>query len=196
MPFDSSLSYAFRMCGGISTAIEGARLVREDRFKRVVWAWDQLSGRDRLAVKLETLLEAAEIGTSEFLSHVVPAIYQRNVDIAQMVSAVHHPAIVEASVVAAQFSDGFQDRKMLLEASGFAPKGGGVTINNSNSQTTQMAVIQGGHAGSGLPSFEARAMDLGRALEVPLEEQFQLPAPRPSQVIDIPHATLEPSVQS
>lgn len=184
-PFDSTLSFAFRQVGGIQTAIEGARLVRGDeRFRKLIWAWDQLGERDKRNARLEDLLEGCEISPVEFLSFVVPEIYRRGVDIAQLVSAVNHPRIVEASVIAAQHDTGFADRKLLLEASGFAPKGAGVTINNTNSLTSQTAIV--GHAGSGMPSFEARAMDLGKALQEPLEEQYRLPAPKPSQVIDIP----------
>ncbi len=187
MPFDSSLSYAFRMVGGIETAIAGARLVRGDeRFAKLLWAWENLGERERRGVKLEDLLAGCEIGAAEFLGFVVPEIYRRNVDMAQLVAAVNHPRIVEAAVVAAQMTDGFSDRKMLLESSGFLPKGQGVVINNNNAVDNRSVNLSGGHAGSGLPAFEARAMDLGKALQEPLEEQYQLPAPRASAVIDVP----------
>lgn len=187
MPFDSSLSYAFRMVGGIETAIAGARLVHgEERIKKILWAYDQLSERDKRAVRLEDLCAAVEMAPSEFLAYVVPEIYRRGVDMAQLISAVAHPRIVEASVIAAQMSDGFSDRKLLLEASGFLPQKNGLVINNSNNQTTQTAIVAGGHAGSGMPSFENRAMDMGKALQEPLEQQFRLPAPTKEQVIDIP----------
>lgn len=196
-PFDASLSFAFRSSGGIETAMAGASLVKgEPRFKKLVWAWDQLSDRDRRVVKLEDLLSGCEISPDEFLSFVVPAIYRRNVDMGQLIAAVSHPQIVQAAIVSAQMDDGFKDRELLLTANGFLPtkQGASISIQNNNSVNASASAAAVSSGGSGMPSFESRAMEMGKALQEPLETQYRLPAVRPSEVIDVPCAPVPETI--
>lgn len=150
-PFEATLAYAFRAIGGKATAIEGARLLSDqDAFKRIVFAWDNLSAHDRTEIRLEDLCAAAEITPEFFLSQVVPAMWKRNVDIGKLVGGAAVVPVVEAVAARAQGAFGMPDAKMILDMNGMLPTSKGISIAIDNSRKT-VNVKQGP---SSLPSFE------------------------------------------
>lgn len=143
LPFEATLAYVFRGSGGKATAINAARLLihADERFKRLVYAYDNSSTTDQSAIRLEDLCEAAEMSPDEFLAATIPALWKRNVDIGRTIAAISHPAIVEAAIKSAT-SNGFaavQDRKMLFDHTGFLPTKAGPSINIDNSHKTLVA---------------------------------------------------------
>lgn len=167
MPFESTLSFAFRSCGGKPTAINGARLVEDPRFARVVWAYDQATERDKEKMDLEELCKAADIPSDEFLGAVLSALWKRSIDIGKLTAIVAHPRIVEATIEAAQGKFGMPDRKMLLDHAGFLPQPKGQTINvGVDARTAVSTTIE---VGKGLPSFEDEGKKLNSAMRTEMK---------------------------
>jgi hypothetical protein len=154
-PFEATLAYAFRAVGGKATAIEGARLLGDNPpFQKIVFAWDNLSDGDRERIRLEDLCAAAEITPSQFLSAVVPAMWQRNVDIGKLVGGAAVVPVVEAVAQRAQGAFGMPDAKMIFDMNGMLPTSKGIAINIDNSKKT----VNVKNGPSALPSFEESVM--------------------------------------
>lgn len=160
LPFESTLAYVFRGSGGKTTAVNAARLVMhtDERFKRLVYAFDTASPTDQSALRLEDALEACEILPDEFLKTIIPALWTRNVDISKVMAAIAQPQLTEAAIKNATTggSFGFQDRQALLQAGGLFPAKPGMSINVDASHKTLVQSNSGTvelHEGPKLPAF-------------------------------------------
>ncbi len=163
LPFEATLAYVFKGSGGKVAAVNAARLLAEDdeKFKRFIYAWDSGTDKDRGAIRLESLCEAAELTPDEFLARIIPALWKRNTDISRVIAAIAQPQVVAATIDVATTGGSFgaRDRQMLLEASGFLPsKQSTISIDNSqkhiHANVTDMS--SGGKQiqdGPGMPSF-------------------------------------------
>lgn len=187
LPFEPTLAYAFRSIGGKESAIGAARLLsdKDPKFLRVVTAYDVLSDADKGKVRVEDLCAGAELTPGEFLGAVTTALWERNADIGRLIAAVNHPRVIESTIEHSASPFGGQDRKMLLEASGFLPTSKGIAINIDNSKKTLNA-----GAGTttieqvGLPSFEEDGTDLMTAIRG--DQAKALPPPSQKQLVAVP----------
>ena len=205
LPFESTLSYVFRNSGGKEAAVEAARLVLENngadvRFQRFISAYDSLTYTDRQTIKLESLLAAADLSPSDYLREVIPALFQRNIDIGRLIAAVNHPRVVEASIASAELPSGVQDRKMLHEHMGFVQPAKGINIGIDNRR--QSVSINGGQAEGGgaigLPSFEEEGVSLTQALRGDASKNSvgrALPAPTQAQIVSVPEDIIDAEVE-
>ncbi len=200
LPFESTLAYVFKGSGGKQTAIEAARMIQDEdeRLKKVVFAWDEATERDKEKIKLEDLCSAADITPDEFLGLIIPALWRRNLDIGKLIAAMAHPQVVEASIKAAQTTWGTLDRQMLHTASGFLPTKAGQQINIDNRKQTVVAGGQGkvsDTSAPGLPSFEAEMIEGAEVLRGDAGRdsvgQKRLPAPKESQAVMVPGDVLD-----
>lgn len=187
LPFEPTLAYAFRSIGGKESAIGGARLLAEtdQRFLRIVVAYDSLSTANKGTTRLEDLCAGAEITPGEFLGLVTTALWERNADIGRLIAAVNHPKVIESTIQHSQSPFGGGDRKMLLEAAGFLPTSKGVSINIDNSKKTLNT--SGGTTtieSVGLPTFEQDGMELMTAIRG--DQTKALPPPTPQQAVLVP----------
>ena len=203
LPFESTLAYVFKGAGGKLTAIEAARMAQDEdeRLKKMVYAWDQATQRDKDNLKLEDLCSAADVRPDEFLGLVLPSLHRRNMDISRIIASMAHPKIVEAAVASAQTTWVSLDRQMLLSQSGFLPTKNGPSINIDNRKQTLVAgnggkvSVEDGTAG--LPSFEQDAIEGAQVLrndEGAGSVKRLLPAPRESQGVAVPGEILDAEV--
>lgn len=195
LPFESTLAYVFKGVGGKLTAVEAARMAEGDdpRLKKMVFAWDSATQRDRDTIKLEDLCAAAEILPDEFLGIIIPALFRRNMDIGRLMAAMAHPQVVEASIAAAKTTWGTLDRQMLHTQSGFLPTKAGQQINIDNRKQTLVSNGGGKVADTsktGLPSFEQDAIEGAEVLRGDASashtSQLRLPAAKESQAVNVP----------
>ena len=167
MPFEATLAFAFRAVGGKKTAIEGARLVEADdvRFKRLVYAYDNLSPHDQETIRLEDLCLAAEITPDFFVGLVVPALWRRNVDIGKLIGGMAIAPVLEATAARAQGAFGMPDAKMIFDMNGMLPTSKGINIAIDNSKKT-VNVGKGveGINSPGMPTFEASVLQSTQAI--------------------------------
>lgn len=170
LPFEATLAFAFRGVGGKKTAIEYARLAAqvEPRFKKLVWAYDELSAMDQEKIRLEDLCAGAEILPTEFLGMIAQVAYSHNLDVANIIAAVHHPRIVEATIAnAIENPYGTEDRKMLHAHHNFVPQPKGTTISINNQPQAIAAAnskIVAMEGTGGLPSFETEGIEIAQAI--------------------------------
>ncbi len=188
LPFESTLAFVFRGAGGKTTAIEAARLQEntDSRFRKLVYAYDSLVERDKIAVRLEDLCGAAEILPDEFLGLTIPALWRRNVDIGKLIAAVHHPRIVEKTAQLAQSPFGGADRKMMLDHAGFLPqKGPLVSIDQRRLNIGSGGGVQDTSLPA-LPSFEEDGKEILQAIRGDESATRALPPATPAQEVVVP----------
>jgi hypothetical protein len=187
LPFEPTLAYAFRSIGGKESAIGGARLLAESdqRFLRIITAYDTLSASDQSSIRLEDLCIGAEISPGEFLGLVTKALWERNADIGRLIAAVNHPQVVENTIQHSASPFGGGDRRMLLEASGFLPTSKGIAINIDNSKKVLNAGGTTTIEEVSLPTFEEDGLETMTALRG--DQTKALPPPSPKQLVQVPN---------
>jgi hypothetical protein len=204
LPFEASLAFAFRRIGGKSVAIEYARLSArfDEKFEKLVWAYDQLSQSDQEKIRLEDLCASVELSPSEFLGTVTRAAYSHNLDVANLIAAVNHPRVVEATLASAIDNPyGTEDRRMLHQHHGFLPQPKGQTIQINNqpqafaaANAKAAAASEASSTGPGLPTFEQDGIEIVQAIRgdagvglasLPQPARAALPA-APEHIIDVP----------
>lgn len=207
LPFSSTLSFAFRHLGGTAAAIEAARMVSEkdERFKKLVFMWDETAESNQSKLKLEVLCSMNDISTGEFLGLTSAALYDRNIDIGNLIAAANHPRVVEATVENATKANGFMDRQMLHQHHNFLPlnKGMSINIDNSKKQVNVgpgQGVLSEGQLAPriALPSFEDETMSSTRAIRgdagMGSVGQKRLPAPSSQQAVVVPTDIIDAEV--
>lgn len=166
LPFQATLAFAFRGAGGKATAVEYARLAApiDERFLRFIAAYDKLSATDQNEVRLEDLCRAAEILPHEFLGGIAAIAHKYNVDVGNLMAAIHHPEIVEATIESAKSPFGTDDRRMLHAHHGFlpSPKGNTVNVPIQINQGSGQAQVSQGASPSTLPRFESDIRDIAQ----------------------------------
>jgi hypothetical protein len=157
-----TLAYAAsRLPGGKWTFIDFARLCQDECVKALVYRWDTLSHYDQRRTSLEALCEAVGVEPAKLLGEVVTAAYGYNQDVSNLVAAVMHPKVVQASIDRALEPDGIEDRRFQFQHSGFLPSPRGPAVNEYNSMRPTAAVSV---ENSGLPRFEDGVIATSRML--------------------------------
>lgn len=205
LPFNSTMAFIYRHVGGVPAAIEAARLVAEkdERFKLLVFTYDECAESDKHKLKLEVLCGQAAITQGDFIGMTMSAMHERNLDIGNMIASAAHPRVIEATIENATKANGFMDRQMLHQHSGFIPTAKGMTIINDNSRKTlnagspmqQIPATEGGSMRLGMPSFEDETMQATRAIRgdagVSSVGQKALPAPTEAQAVVVPVSNIQ-----
>ena len=199
LPFISSMAFIYRHVGGVPAAIEAARLVAEkdERFKMLVYVYDECPDSDKPRLKLEVLCSQSNITQGDFIGMAMAAMHERNLDIGNMIASAAHPRVIEATVENATRANGFMDRQMLHQHHGFIPtaKGTSITIDNSKKVLNaggapQTPLTEGSVTRLGMPSFEEETMSATRAVRgdagMGFVGQKQLPAPTVEQTVLVP----------
>lgn len=119
---------------GISAAIEFLRGTDDDLIRKFLSLWDDMPPSIHDQLPFEAFCLATGITTKRMLEIITGACFEQSDAAVKLVAAAAHPAVVRATVNAAMYPDGYQDRKMLHLNKGFLPV--------SKNQTT----ILSGHA--------------------------------------------------
>lgn len=195
------MAFVYRHVGGVPAAIEAARLVAEKdaRFQQIVFMWDETKESDQHKLKLEVLCSTCGVTQGDFIGMTMSAMHERNLDIGNMIASAAHPKMVEATIENAQRANGFMDRQMMHQHTGFIPTAKGTSIVIDNSKKTLNAggapiqsipSAEGGGTRLGMPSFEDETMSATRAIRgdagVGSVGQLALPAPTEAQAILVP----------
>jgi len=125
-----------------------------DDLDAFVKRWDACKPERRMKVSPEDLLNEVGIAPARFLGALAEAAFTLGRDTSKVIAACAEPLVVQTMTASAITLEGFQDRKLFLTASGYAPSPQmniGVTQDN-RSVTVQAAV------GSGFPDVSADAL--------------------------------------
>lgn len=134
--FDVAIASACRyLDGGITTFINLARAA-ESSDPRVAWfldEWDSLDARaQNEATAADALCKRMRYPPIELLQEVAVTAVQLSGNLAGILVALALPEIVETGIQSALRRDGLEDRRMLLQHSGFLPVPRGATVGILN----------------------------------------------------------------
>jgi len=156
------LSYTVRrLDGGKDQFMELARLSEAGPIKALVKEWDDYSPSRRHNTSLDILCSRMGVAPADVLADVVKSAFLVNRDISKLLQSVSEPRIVAKSIKMALLSKGFKDRELMLQATGIAPKGGGIHVSAQASAEAKAAAAA---KTSGLPSFESEMQTTAEAV--------------------------------
>lgn len=151
--------------------VETAAKDGDGEMQKYMSAFYGLTRREQTTVTPEQLCELASVKTEVLFAAVCGQLW-RNANIeANMITAINHPRVVEKTAKSALGKDGFKDREMFNKATGFlpTPKGGpSVVIPIHNNPQTAIINGQPTEKAHSLPSMEEEAMQMDRAINIPL----------------------------
>jgi hypothetical protein len=161
LPGENSLQLVMRYVpGGRDGVLQYLRHAAADGDRDAqTWlhVWDDMKPWERLHASLDDTCAASGISPVKFIKLVVGVAFEMHCDLANLVAAVAHPEVVEATIESAKIPgpEGHDDRKLLLQHHRFSPIPKGTTINVGVSASAQAAA----HASvdSSVPSFATDA---------------------------------------
>jgi hypothetical protein len=161
LPGENNLQLVMRYVpGGRDGVVQYLRHAAADGDKDAqTWlhVWDTMKPWERLHASLDDVCAASGLSPVKFLKLVVGVAFEMHCDLANLVAAVAHPEVVEASIETAKMLGpvGFEDRKLLMQHHRFIPIPRGTSINIGVSASAQAAASAS--TDSSVPSFAADA---------------------------------------
>lgn len=131
---------------GVDAALGMLRSLGGEEVVKFFKAYDELSPTDRARLPIEAFCKAANIDPRRLLELITTATFEHSNNSANLIAAVRHPVVVAAAHDYALSPDGHQDRKMLLQRTGFVPApknqtvifGAGSTVNQNSNNTSNV----------------------------------------------------------
>jgi hypothetical protein len=171
--YDQSLAMAIRrLDGGRESFLKFIQLAAEDGDSdalKFVTAFTELRRSERQYVSVDLICAASGVSRTNLLKTIVGIAFEHSCEVANLVAATAHPAIVEATVESAKRLDseiGQRDRHALLTHAGFLPTPRGAVINvNANASASAQAAAAASADGS-VPSFLDDINDASAARDV------------------------------
>lgn len=150
--------------------------------QKIIDVFDGLKKREKATVTPEYVADLAGVSCVDFAAEVFREYYSFCSDAGNLIAAASHPDVVKKSVQIAKTADGWRDRKMLHEHSGFLPTktGGGIHVNASaNAETKTATVVQAPE----LPTMESDSLRFTRLLK---DSQVSAVLPASEQASKVP----------
>ena len=153
----------------------------DDEMVRVMECYRKLKKREQLTASPEFVCELAGVSPNDFAAEIFRAYLAYSGDAANLIEAASRPDVVAKQIKVALTTDGWRDRKMLHEHSGFLPPktGGGIHVNASaNAENKSATVIQAPE----LEGMEANTLRFTRVLKAENTQVIEAPAEAPRGV--------------
>jgi len=115
--------------------------------------WELCPKQRRLAVTPEDLLAEVGVAPAAFIGKLAEVVFTMGRDTSRLISACAEPMVVEKLAARAQTDEGFNDRRLFLQSSGFAPSP--QTAINVSQDNRSVSVSQ---TAIGLPDMSADAV--------------------------------------
>ncbi len=130
---------------------------------KVMECYKALKKKEQATVSPEYVCDLAGVDSNDFAAEVFREYLSYSGDAANLIEAASRPAVVKKQVAVALTTDGWRDRKMLHEHSGFLPQktGGGIHVNASANADAKSAAILPNE----LPSMESDTRRFTRTLK-------------------------------
>jgi hypothetical protein len=168
LPFRGSLDYlASRLPGGRSAFMDMLNLACEldPRLLPITQAWADIRKRDRREVSIDSLCETAAptLSIAKIAGLVVEASMSWGLNVSNLIAALNHPRVVEASIRRALTERGVHDRRMQFLHSGFlrseGGRGGAVFNVSAHAEAETQAFAGAKVVTPGLPPFEQETLE-------------------------------------
>lgn len=111
--------------------------------QKVIECYRGLKRREQQTITPESICDLAGVNPNDLAAEVFRSYLSYASDAANLIEAASRPAVVRKQVKVALTTDGWRDRKMLHEHSGFLPQktGGGIHVNASANAENQNATV-------------------------------------------------------
>ena len=116
--------------------------------------WDKCPKQRRVTVTPEDLLAEVGIGPAAFIGKLAEVVFTMGRDTSRLISACAEPLVVEKLASMAQTDEGFNDRRLFLQSSGFAPS----PQTSIHVAQDNRSVVSVQHQALGLPDMSADAV--------------------------------------
>jgi hypothetical protein len=146
--------------------MELAHLARDPRIDPLVEDWDRMKPPLQQAVDLETLCEAHGVDATHFISVVGEAEMRFRDNASVILACFGLPDIVKQSIevgMGRAGEEGWRDRRMLMQHSGFLPQPKGSQVRAFNYAAIRAEV--NANIGEPLPIFEETIADSAEPIE-------------------------------
>lgn len=118
--------------------------------EKYVATYSTLSKKEIASHTPEQVCDLAGIKPADLFGSVCRKLWEVSSNEASMITAIHHPIIIEKTAKFAAQKGNVRDREMFHKATGFLPSPKGITINNS----PQTLIAGGGGVRPALPSVK------------------------------------------
>lgn len=148
-----------QMDGGRTRFLQFVQLAAEDGdedAKKFLVVFSELKAQEKVKASLDLVCLAADVSRVSLLKTIVGVAFEHYSDLANLVAAAAHPAIVETTVRSAKrlkSQIGLRDRQALLTHAGFLPTPKGAVINVNANATATSAAAAGASAEPSVPRF-------------------------------------------
>jgi hypothetical protein len=130
--------------GGLRIVLEALRCFDDEDAQQFMELYDSLTPTDRKYLKLEQIAVAADIGASRLLGVATEALKAHGQNVSRIILGASLPKIVSKSVQMALTPSGLNDRKMMLEAAAFVPRGNAqIAIQQVNNPPVSQGELKG-----------------------------------------------------
>lgn len=169
--------------GGRTRFLQFVQLAAEaddDNAKKFFLTFSELTKWEQAKVSFDLVCLSSGISRVELLKSVVGIAFEHMTDVANLVAAAAHPAIVERTVASAKRINsgiGQRDRHALLTHAGFLPVSKGATINVSMTATANAAAAAAAAADPSVPKFLSAVDAATAAREAIAGEIADAPSP-------------------
>lgn len=126
----------------------------------IVDDWENLNAKGKQKRSVEDICAAHNIDPLHFFAVVNEAAMKFRDNATLLIASMNMPALVQTSAQVGLTQEGWRDRKMMFEHSGFVPIPQGTRINILNQNSAKAAAQADANVERGLPSFERSISDM------------------------------------
>ena len=179
------ISAAATALGGIDNFMSFYRVAaeREPKLAPVLKVWDGMTKREREhdRVSLDKMMSAVPISPHDIVGMVVAEMSRYHYSVSEGIVAMNHSAVTETMMKQAKTVKGIDDRKMVMQHSGFLPMPKGTEVNVLQGVRVETGLE--GPADSRIPQFEEEIAELS-TLRPALPAEIEAPPLRSEQPSD------------
>ena len=125
-----------------------------DALDQFVAHWDGLPATKRMKIAAEDILHEIDVAPAHFIGVLAETMYALGRDQSKLIAAVSEPLVVGVMTKQAMTTEGFNDRKLFLTSTGYAPSPQ-TSISVAQDNRSVVAVQQ---QAPGLPDMSADAL--------------------------------------
>ena len=151
---------------------------REPKLAPVLKAWDATTKLERKRAPLDEMMSAVPISPHDVVGMVVAEMSRYHYSVSEGIVAMNHRAVTETMMKQAKTVKGIDDRKMVMQHSGFLPMPKGTEVNVL--QGVRLETGREGPSDSRIPRFEEEMSELS-ALRPALPAETEAPPLRSEQ---------------
>ena len=113
--FDLKLDHIVDEFGGIGGLMDLARHCQDVKVRKVVTQWEGIAASQKMTASLDALCQEAGVTPGHFLGQMMAYCWKWNINAINLMTSQAMPGVIEKTIERAMESDGYRERKMLLQ---------------------------------------------------------------------------------